>query len=110
MSVQNVKAFYEKLSHDEVFRSQIKNVKSKEDCSRIVKAAGYDFTQEEFDSYTAQLLEKDTNIGNDVEKIGERELESVYGGFMHPRLTDNPPMQTYGSPLPPGPLGPWDYD
>jgi predicted ribosomally synthesized peptide with nif11-like leader len=109
MSVQNVKSFHKKLSQDEAFRGQIKNVRSKEDCSRIVKAAGYDFTQEEFDDYTSQLLEKDTNIGNDVEKIGERELEAVYGGFMHPRLIDNP-MQIYGSPLPPGPQGPWDYD
>jgi predicted ribosomally synthesized peptide with nif11-like leader len=109
MSAQNVKAFYEKLSQDEVFYNQIKNVKSKEDCNRIVKAAGYDFTHEEFDSYTAQLLEKDTSIGNDVERIGERELEAVYGGFMHPRLTDNP-IQIYGSPLPPRSEGAWNYD
>ena len=43
MSIQQVKAFYEKLSQDEAFRDQIRNVSSKEECSRIVKAAGYDF-------------------------------------------------------------------
>jgi predicted ribosomally synthesized peptide with nif11-like leader len=92
MSSQHVKAFYEKLSQDEVFRDRIKNVKSKEDCSRIVKAAGYDFTQQEFEDYTAQLLSSDDNL---IE-VGERELEAVYGGFLNRRDF----VQIYGSPYP----------
>jgi predicted ribosomally synthesized peptide with nif11-like leader len=92
MSSQHVKAFYEKLAQDEVFRDRIKNVKSKEDCSRIVKAAGYDFTQQEFEDYTAQLLSVDDNL---IE-VGERELAAVYGGF----LSRNNLGQIYGSPLP----------
>jgi predicted ribosomally synthesized peptide with nif11-like leader len=93
MSTQHVKAFYEKLSKDEAFRDQIKNAKSKEDCSRIVKAAGYDFTQQEFEDYTAELLEGD--LSNDgLSEIGERELEAVQGGF----ALHNSSIQIYGSP------------
>jgi predicted ribosomally synthesized peptide with nif11-like leader len=94
MSIQHVKAFYEKLSQDEAFRDQIKNVKSKEDCSRIVKAAGYDFTQQELEDYTADLLEDDSSG-----EIGERELEAVQGGFMlrgsSMQIYGLPPMQNY---------------
>jgi len=46
MSLENVKAFYERLAIDEVFRSQIQNVKTKDECSQIVKSSGYDFTQQ----------------------------------------------------------------
>ncbi len=96
MSIQHVKAFYEKLSQDEDFRNQIKNVKSKEECSGIVKAAGYDFTQQEFEDYTEQLLEKDPTDG-DLVDIGERELEAVQGGYMNleDRLRN---MMIYGLP------------
>jgi predicted ribosomally synthesized peptide with nif11-like leader len=89
MSTQQVEAFYEKLSQDGAFRDQIRNVSSQEECSRIVKAAGYDFTQQELEDYTAELLEND-NSG----EIGERELEAVQGGFM---LRGNS-MQIYGLP------------
>jgi predicted ribosomally synthesized peptide with nif11-like leader len=85
MSVQHVKSFYERLSQDEVFRDQIKNVHSKEDCSRIVKAAGCNFTQQEFEDYTAQLLEKEIVSSNSLVEIGERELEAVHGGFLYRR-------------------------
>ncbi len=94
MSVQHVRAFYEKLSQDEVFRNQIKNVQSKVDCSRIVKVAGYNFTQQEFEDYTAQLLEKDIISSNALSEIGERELEAVHGGFIYQRDMG----QTYGLP------------
>jgi len=40
MSRENVKAFYERLATDEVFRSQIQKVKTKDECSQIVKGAG----------------------------------------------------------------------
>jgi predicted ribosomally synthesized peptide with nif11-like leader len=83
MSHQHVKAFYEKLSQDEAFRDKIKNVSSKEECSQIVKAAGFDFTQQEFEDYTAQILEKNPDHDDDFVEIGERELAAVHGGFMY---------------------------
>jgi predicted ribosomally synthesized peptide with nif11-like leader len=99
MSSQHVKAFYKKLSQDEVFRDRIKNVNSKEECSKIVKAAGYDFTQQEFEDYTARLLEKNID-DTDLIEVGERELQAVHGGFIDRSV----PGQVYGSPLPPNEL------
>lgn len=40
MSLENVKAFYERLASDEAFRAQIQGVKSKTEGSQIVRSAG----------------------------------------------------------------------
>ena len=45
MSLGSVRDFYKQLVADDDFRNQIQNVENKEECSQIVKAAGYDFTQ-----------------------------------------------------------------
>ncbi|MFB2978211.1 Nif11-like leader peptide family natural product precursor [Microseira sp. BLCC-F43] len=79
MSLANVEAFYKRLSTDEAFRSRIQQVNSKDECSQIVKAAGYDFTPEEFEEYTAQLLESDGADG-ELRELDEKELEVVFGG------------------------------
>ncbi|MGF2039819.1 MAG: Nif11-like leader peptide family natural product precursor [Nostoc sp. CmiVER01] len=79
MSIENVQAFYAKLANDEAFRAQIQGVKSKEECSQRVKAAGYDFTQNEFEEYTAQLLES-TAGDDELKDLNEEELEAVFGG------------------------------
>lgn len=93
MSLVSVKAFYKKLANDEAFRGQIQGVKSKEECRQIVKAAGYDFTQEEFEEYTAQLLESEAAEG-ELQDLGEKELEAVVGGF-----TANAIQMIYGGPI-----------
>lgn len=79
MSLKNVKAFYERLASDEVFRAQIQGVNSKAECSQIVKEAGYDFTSEEYEEYTLQLLESGVTNG-ELKDLDERELEAVFGG------------------------------
>ncbi|GET36136.1 Nif11-like leader peptide family natural product precursor [Microseira wollei] len=79
MSLANVEAFYKRLSTDEALRSRIQQVNSKDECSQIVKAAGYDFTPEEFEEYTAQLLESDAADG-ELRELDEKELEVVFGG------------------------------
>ena len=79
MSIENVQAFYAKLANDEAFRVQIQGVKSKEECSQRVKAAGYDFTQDEFEEYTAQLLES-TAGDDELKDLNQEELEAVFGG------------------------------
>jgi predicted ribosomally synthesized peptide with nif11-like leader len=38
MSLDHVKAFYEKLVNDETFRTQVQSVETKNQCSQIVKA------------------------------------------------------------------------
>ena len=79
MSLENVKAFYEKLASDEAFRTQIQGVNSKDECSKIVKGAGYDFTLEEYEEYTAQLLESSSDNG-ELRDLNQKELEAVFGG------------------------------
>jgi predicted ribosomally synthesized peptide with nif11-like leader len=79
MSLANVQAFYQRLANDEAFRSQIQNVQSKEECSQIVKAAGYNFTLQEYEEYTAQLLDSD-GTAEELQDLNERELEAVFGG------------------------------
>ena len=51
MSLENVRAFYEKLASDEGFRTQIQEVDNKEVGREILAASGYNFTQEEFEEY-----------------------------------------------------------
>jgi len=48
-----------------------------DECSQIVKGAGYDFTQQEFEEYIVQLLESgatDSKLWN----LDEKELSYLY--------------------------------
>lgn len=99
MSLENVKAFYERLATDEVFRSQIQNVKTKDECSQIVKSSGYDFTQQEFEEYTVQLLESGATDG-ELMDLNEKELEAVFGGASSV-IGKLPIQQIYGGVWPP---------
>ncbi|MBV6626097.1 MAG: Nif11-like leader peptide family natural product precursor [Rivularia sp. (in: Bacteria)] len=85
MSLQNVKAFYKRLATDEALRTQLQAVGSKDECSQIVRNAGYDFTSQEFEEYTAQLLESNSDNGeitdlDGVTDLNEKELDAVFGG------------------------------
>ncbi|MEH2138806.1 Nif11-like leader peptide family natural product precursor [Nostoc sp.] len=80
MSIENVKSFYDNLANDEAFRNQIQAVNSKEECSQIVQAAGYDFTLEEYEEYTAQLLESADGEG-ELKDLSGKELAAVFGGL-----------------------------
>ena len=97
MSLENVRAFYERLASDEPFRNQIQSVESKEAGREILQNAGFDFTKEEFEEYTAQLLDSE----NELQDIDGAELASVVGGLVgfYPR-----PYLIYGAPS-----GLWDY-
>jgi predicted ribosomally synthesized peptide with nif11-like leader len=77
MSLENVKKFYAHLAIDEAFQARVTNAKSKEECSQIVKAAGYEFTTQELEEYTAQLM----NPPDDLSPLDKAELEAVVGGF-----------------------------
>ena len=96
MSKKDVKAFYERLGKDETFKAHIEGAESKQKCSQIVREAGYDFTQKEFEEFTAQLL--DSNAEN-LGELGETELEVAVGGtdafFQDKRIN---PAQPYGLP------------
>ena len=79
MSLESVKSFYESLRTDEVLRAQIQGVQSKEECRQIVKNAGYDFTSEEFEEYTTNLLES-ALADSELTDLDEKELASIVGG------------------------------
>lgn len=97
MSLENVKAFYARLAIDEAFRTQIQSAKSKHECSQIVRTSGYDFTQEEYEEYTVQLLESGTTDG-ELKDLNEKELEAVFGGvnISFPIHGIVPPQLMYG--------------
>lgn len=101
MSRENVKAFYRSLATDEAFRTQIKATESKDECSQIVQNAGYDFTLEEFEAVTAELLK--SNVADDsLRDLSEKELEAVIGGAVSSLLIEKiQPVQEYGVVLPP---------
>ncbi|MBD0301453.1 MAG: Nif11-like leader peptide family natural product precursor [Tolypothrix sp. T3-bin4] len=97
MSIENVQAFYTKLANDEAFRAQIQGVKSKDEYSQVVKSAGYNFTQDEFEEYTAQLLES-TAGDDELKDLNEEELEAVFGGNS-PITGKLNPQLIYGLPI-----------
>lgn len=81
MALEQVHAFYQKVASDESFRSRIQSVNSKEECSEIVKGAGFDFTSREFEEYTARLLESD-RPDEEIKDLSEEDLAAVAGGFI----------------------------
>ncbi|GCA80724.1 Nif11-like leader peptide family natural product precursor [Microcystis aeruginosa] len=81
MALEQVHAFYQKIASDESFRSRIQSVNSKEECSEIVKGAGFDFTPQEFEEYTARILESD-RPDEEVTDLSEEDLAAVAGGFI----------------------------
>ncbi|VEP18562.1 Nif11-like leader peptide family natural product [Hyella patelloides LEGE 07179] len=78
MSQEQVKAIYKRLAQDEVFKAQIEGAESPQECSQIIREAGYDFTQEEFEAFTAQLLDS-SDAENSFEGLSEKTLEAVFG-------------------------------
>lgn len=102
MTIENVKAFYERLAIDEAFKVQIDSAQSKQQCSQIALAAGYDFTQDEFEKFTRQLLDS-VNAEQNFDELSERELEAAVGGAASSILGFKylSSQQDYGSVEPP---------
>nr|AVH79520.1 Nif11-type precursor [Synechococcus sp. PCC 9341] len=109
MSLESVKAFYQRLAKDEDFRSQLEGLETSEESSQLLQEAGYYFTEEEFENYTAELLESNLDEG-DFKDLNEKELEAVFGG-----MSPFPPIEAlYGviGPIFPGPIpfpGPFPF-
>jgi predicted ribosomally synthesized peptide with nif11-like leader len=75
MSIENARAFYERVVTDETFREQISNVVNDEEDQNIIRGLGYDFTAKDWNMMTEQLSQSDESELNDAE------LEAVAGGF-----------------------------
>jgi predicted ribosomally synthesized peptide with nif11-like leader len=90
MSVESARAFYQKFTTDEAFRSQLQSV-AEQERTTIIQEAGYDFTPEEWNVVIAQVSEAVERSG----ELDEAELEAVSGGAIIPS------MAAYGLGLPP---------
>ncbi|MBW4641955.1 MAG: Nif11-like leader peptide family natural product precursor [Goleter apudmare HA4340-LM2] len=95
MSLENVRAFYERLVADESFRTQIQGVDSKEAGREILQNAGYNFTQKELEEYTEKLLATNANNEN-MRDLTEQEIEAVFGGISSLIYPGIPPIMLYG--------------
>ncbi|MGH1395037.1 MAG: Nif11-like leader peptide family RiPP precursor [Trichormus sp.] len=101
MSFENVKSFYQRLVSDETFRSSLQAVNSDDEYSQVVFDAGYNFTQEEFEEYTSQLLESDA-AESELKDLNKEELEAVFGGMLRNDLV----QPLYGVTRPIWPIRP----
>jgi predicted ribosomally synthesized peptide with nif11-like leader len=83
MFLENVISFYKRLVKDKDFRSQMESAANPSECRKIMREAGYNFTQEEFETATVQILEENKlrNLDNGLSELSEQELELAFGGF-----------------------------
>ncbi len=89
MSIESAKAFYSRMTTDEAFRFQLQNAPSDDERRAIMQAGGYNFTPEEWEAATKQILESDAADS----ELSDAQLEAVSGGMMlmygGPFLLDN---------------------
>jgi predicted ribosomally synthesized peptide with nif11-like leader len=72
MSVDQAKAFIEKLGSDESLLNQVNSAENNADRMQLAKDAGFNFSTDEFNSVIDQLS---------GEELSEDDLDSVAGGF-----------------------------
>jgi predicted ribosomally synthesized peptide with nif11-like leader len=95
MSIESARSFYERVATDEAFKEQLQNAASDDERRASIRAAGYDFTPEDWGAVVAQLREI-----NDRE-LSDAELETVAGGIL-------PIVPVYGPVFPPE--FPWPFN
>jgi predicted ribosomally synthesized peptide with nif11-like leader len=66
MSIESAKAFAERMTTDDAFRTQLQEASSDEERQVLIQVAGYKFTQEEWETIRSEL--------------NEQQLEAVAGG------------------------------
>jgi len=81
MSLENVRAFYERIADDKEFLAQLQATETQEEGKKILTEAGYDFTSEELEEYTSQILESTDPENNILEELNEEQLAAVVGGL-----------------------------
>ncbi|WP_392533430.1 Nif11-like leader peptide family RiPP precursor [Nostoc sp. C117] len=75
MSTESAKAFYQRVTTDTAFRSQIESSPI-EERGTLLQAAGYYFTQIEWEAASAEILETTSIDG----ELNEAQLEAIAGG------------------------------
>ncbi|WP_094675665.1 Nif11-like leader peptide family natural product precursor [Hydrocoleum sp. CS-953] len=81
MSLENVQAFYERIADDQEFLAQLQATQTQEEGKKILEEAGYEFSTEELEEYTSQMLESTDGENNVFEEMNEEQLAAVVGGL-----------------------------
>ena len=99
MFLENVIGFYKRLVKDKDFRSQLESASNSSECRKMMREAGYEFTQEEFETATVQILEKKglRDLDDGLTDLSEEDLELAFGGISRfwDRKWPIPIMQTH---------------
>ena len=75
MSIESAKAFYQRMTEDDAFRTPFEEATTKEERQQLIKNAGYDFTADEWQAAMTEIQAADSN-----EELEEEELEAIAGG------------------------------
>jgi predicted ribosomally synthesized peptide with nif11-like leader len=75
MSIENAKAFYQRVMSDEDFRIQLQGY-SVEKRTELIQALGFNFTQKEWNLVSDEALEHILV----TEELSETELQAIAGG------------------------------
>jgi predicted ribosomally synthesized peptide with nif11-like leader len=75
MTIENAKAFYQRMTEDSDFRTPFEEASTNEERQQLIKDAGYDFTTEEWQEAVAEIQAADSN-----QELQEEELEAIAGG------------------------------
>jgi predicted ribosomally synthesized peptide with nif11-like leader len=75
MTIENAKAFYQRMTEDKDFRTPFEEASTKEERQQLIKDAGYDFTADEWEEAITEIQATDSN-----EELQEEELEAIAGG------------------------------
>lgn len=103
MTIESAKAFYQRMTEDEAFNTQYQNASSDKERKKILEAAGYSFTPEEWKATLAEI----SNLSGD--ELSDAELTEVSGGKgifpgFPPSIPSWPPSSPITDPTPPRPM------
>ncbi|MEM7592900.1 MAG: Nif11-like leader peptide family natural product precursor [Cyanobacteria bacterium P01_A01_bin.83] len=99
MSKESAKACFIKLQTDKDFENQLKQAQTRAEREEIIKNAGFDFTDEEWDAFAQES--RDALNSEEAQELSEEDLENVAGGGI---LLDRGIMAAYGM----SPFKGWD--
>ena len=74
MSVESAKAYIERVKTDEEFAKKVMECKAVESRMACIRAAGYDFTHDEFKTMSSELTDNELNA-----VVGGGEIYMNYG-------------------------------
>ena len=75
MTIESAKAFYQRMTEDNTFRTPFEEAPNKEERQQLIKDAGYDFTADEWQEAVTKIQTTDYD-----EELKEEELEAIAGG------------------------------